>query len=84
MLEPVQCRMARAALKWSAEDLAHASGVSASTIRRFERNGGGLHFHNLRLIFRALEDAGVILLGPGDIIDGGPGVRLRKATADAG
>ena len=79
MLEPVQCRMARAALKWSAEDLAHASGVSASTIRRFERSGGGLHFYNLRLIFRALEDAGVILLGSGDIIDGGPGVRLRRA-----
>lgn len=31
-----QCRMARAALKWSFEDLAEASGVSRITIARFE------------------------------------------------
>lgn len=32
----VQCRMARAALGWTLDDLAAASGVSRRTIARFE------------------------------------------------
>jgi transcriptional regulator with XRE-family HTH domain len=32
----VQCRMARAALDWSQQGLAKASGVSARTVIRFE------------------------------------------------
>jgi transcriptional regulator with XRE-family HTH domain len=35
-LKIVQCRMARAALGWSLDDLAAASGVSRRTIARFE------------------------------------------------
>lgn len=35
-----QCRMARAGLKWSVQDLADRSGVNKNTISRFERDGG--------------------------------------------
>lgn len=35
----IQCRMARAALSWSWDNLAQASGVSRRTIAKFE--GGG-------------------------------------------
>lgn len=34
-----QCRMARAALGWSLDDLAEASGVARRTVAKFE--GGG-------------------------------------------
>lgn len=34
-----QCRMARAALRWSLDDLAEASGVGRRTIAKFETGG---------------------------------------------
>lgn len=38
-MEPVQCRMARSALGWSASDLAEAASLSAKTVMRFENHG---------------------------------------------
>lgn len=37
MITPIQSTMARAALKWSLNDLAEAANVGVSTVRRFER-----------------------------------------------
>jgi transcriptional regulator with XRE-family HTH domain len=38
-MTPAQCRMARAALRWSLADLAEAASVSVATLNRFERGG---------------------------------------------
>jgi transcriptional regulator with XRE-family HTH domain len=37
-----QCRMARAALDWTLDDLAAASGVARRTIAKFEKGGNVL------------------------------------------
>ena len=70
-----QIKMARAALGWSAADLAKNSSVGARTIHRIERENGlsVVTQANLKLIITTLEAAGVEFVGgPGD----GPGVRL--------
>ena len=76
-LVSAQIRAARALIRWSAEDLARASAVSVTTVRRAEltEEETSLTMANDLSIRRALEGAGV------DFIDengGGPGVRLRK------
>jgi transcriptional regulator with XRE-family HTH domain len=71
---PVQCWLARTALRWTVTDLARAANVSPPTVKRFER-GGEVRANNVKAIQRALEKAGIILI---DAKDGGPGVWLRK------
>jgi hypothetical protein len=76
-----QIRAARALIRWSAEDLARASAVGLTTIRRAEltESETSLTAANNLAIRRSLEDAGV------DFIDengGGPGVRLRKGSPE--
>ncbi len=73
MIDPVQVRMARAALGWGVRDLAVNAGVTANTVSRFE-NGADALGNTLRKIQRALEDAGIELI---DENGGGPGVRLK-------
>lgn len=75
MLDPVQVRMARAALGLSVRELAERSGVADSTILRFETGKGAILTTNMARIQKALEEAGVLFL-PADPT-GGPGVRLR-------
>jgi transcriptional regulator with XRE-family HTH domain len=79
MLTSAQIRAARALIRWSAEDLARASAVSVTTIRRAELAGDvtSLTTANDQTIRRALESAGVEFI---DENGGGPGVRLRKPT----
>jgi transcriptional regulator with XRE-family HTH domain len=69
--------MARAALNLGVRDVAEAAGVSTNTITRLER-GEELLPRTVADIRAALESAGVIFLGDGQSIDGGPGVRLAK------
>ena len=71
-----QLRAARGLLAWSQEDLAKASGVALSTVRRMESNIGRLRSttENAWKVQQALEDAGVVFI---DENGGGPGVRLR-------
>lgn len=38
-MTPVQSRMARAGLNWSASELAQAAGVSSKAVMRFENHG---------------------------------------------
>jgi transcriptional regulator with XRE-family HTH domain len=72
-----QIRAARALLRWSAEDLARASAVGLTTIRRAEltESETSLTAANDLAIRRALEAAGVEFI---DENGGGPGVRLRQ------
>jgi predicted transcriptional regulator len=75
-MTPEQCRMARAAVKWSTLRLAEQASVGANTINRFE-DGQDARLSSVEKMRTALEAAGVIFLGDGQLIDGGPGVRLR-------
>ena len=76
-LTSAQMRAARALIRWSAEDLARASAVSVTTVRRAEltEEETSLTMANDLSIRRALEGAGVDFF---DENGGGPGVRLRK------
>jgi hypothetical protein len=76
-----QIRAARAVLGWSAEDLARESSVSLRTIRRAEVSEVQTNMTNAneQAVRRALEAAGVEFI---DENGGGPGVRLRKRTAN--
>ena len=77
ILQPVQCRMARAALGMGVRELAAAAKVSVDTVARFER-GEELKERTVDALQRALETAGIKLI---DENGGGPGVRLAKRRA---
>jgi hypothetical protein len=75
-LTSAQIRAARALIRWSAQELADASAVGVTTIRRAEltANETKLTRVNDQAIRRTLEEAGVEFI---DAEGGGPGVRLR-------
>lgn len=74
-MKPAQVRMARAALNWSLQQLADASGVHRNTISNFETGRYGGSEEALNAIRTALESAGVIFVQENGE---GPGVRLKK------
>lgn len=76
-----QVKAARALLAWSQADLARHSGVSEPTVKRLESQDGELggRADTGDKIVAALEAAGVIFQAEGETVDGGAGVRLRKA-----
>lgn len=78
-LSSAQIRAARALIRWSAEDLARASSVGLTTIRRAEltENETSLTAANNLALRNALEAAGVEFI---DANGGGPGVRLRMGS----
>lgn len=71
-----QIRAGRALIKWSADNLAEASGVGIATIRRFESTSGtpSGQLRILESIKKTLEKAGIEFIGTPD---DKPGVRLR-------
>jgi transcriptional regulator with XRE-family HTH domain len=75
-MTPSQCRAARGLLDWTQNQLAAASGVSAVTIRKFEKGKGkGPQPASLRVMIAALIEAGVIFIDD----DRGEGVvKLRQ------
>jgi len=79
-LTSAQMRAGRALLRWSADELARASAVGLTTIRRAELTDErtSMTTANDLAIRRALEGAGVEFI---DENGGGPGVRLRKPSA---
>ena len=79
LLTSAQIRAARALIRWSAEDLARASAVGVTTIRRAEltEEKTALTAANDLSIRRALELAGVEFIPENG---GGAGVRLRSQT----
>lgn len=76
MLTGAQVRAARAMLRWEVSDLSAAAGVAEGDIVVIEAEDGapGRPDLDLPAVARALEEAGVELLG-----GGAPGVRLRPA-----
>ena len=78
-LTSAQIRAARALLRWTAEDLARASTLGVTTIRRAELAEGetSMTTVNDSAVRRTMEAAGVEFI---DENGGGPGVRLKKRT----
>ncbi len=72
-----QIRAARALIRWTAKELAEASAVGITTIRRAElaAQETSMTAVNDLAIRRAFEAAGVEFI---DENGGGPGVRLKK------
>jgi transcriptional regulator with XRE-family HTH domain len=80
MINGPQIRAARALLAWSVTELARRAGLSYATVQRAERAAGipATQAPNLFAIQRAIEDAGVVFLEPGENRSGGAGVRFRS------
>ena len=75
MITGVQIRSARAALGWSARDLAERAGIGLRTLLRLEQIDGVPPSRSTTLldVQNALENAGIEFIGT---LDEGPGVRL--------
>jgi predicted transcriptional regulator len=76
MITPAQIRAARALIGWKQTDLATASGVSEISIKNIERGVTDARTSTMSSIQDAFLKAGVVFLDPGDVRDGGHGVRL--------
>ncbi|WP_247874284.1 helix-turn-helix transcriptional regulator [Azospirillum sp. TSH58] len=73
-----QLRMARAALDWTADELAARAGVAVNTIRRMEKGHGALQETVLK-IQRTFEAEGLeFIAADAPSLGGGAGVRFRK------
>jgi transcriptional regulator with XRE-family HTH domain len=74
---------ARILLGWSQSDLARASGVSKGTIARLEMAAEGMSSSSRTCskLADALDAAGVAFIADGEVVGGGPGVRLRSSGA---
>jgi transcriptional regulator with XRE-family HTH domain len=81
MIVGMQIRAARAALRWSIEELVEKSGVTRRTIQRIESYDWVPPSHTLTIynIQSTLEAAGIEFVGtPED----GPGIRVRIPYKD--
>jgi len=81
MISSGQLRAARAMLGIDQKELAELSGLSLPTIQRMEGSDGVIrgNVDSLMKLLEALDRAGIIVIGPGDVSDtgGGRGVRLK-------
>lgn len=59
-----QCRMARAGLRWSLDDLAKASGISRASVARFE-SGASVQPETIEALRAALVREGVAFINGG-------------------
>lgn len=80
MLTSGQIRAARGLLDWSQSQLAEVTKLSVQTIKRMEGSRGpeGSTQANVDAVRRALEQAGITFLRPGEKAEGGAGVRLKR------
>jgi transcriptional regulator with XRE-family HTH domain len=78
MLTPALARMARAALRWTLEDLNGKTGISKNTLLRFEM-GGGIHHSTAIKIEEAFLREGINFTYESD--ERGPSVGLSKDLA---
>ena len=70
VLQPMQCRMARAALGWSLDALAMASGVNRWTILRFEQGESVARSKNRAALRQTFEEARVRFIDEGEFAGG--------------
>ena len=79
MITGVQVRIARTAVRWTAEDLAENSGVGARTIKRIEKTAGlpDSTISTMSKLKTTLESAGIEFIGTPD---DGPGIRIRTTS----
>jgi len=75
MLTGQQIRMARSALRWSAQELADRTGLALKTVQRIEAVNGIPPSHTVTLVDlqAILEAAGIEFIGTPD---DGPGIRI--------
>lgn len=59
-MTPAQCRMARAALKWTTMELADYAGVSQVTLNRYEGGQKKCRRMNIAKLRKTFEDTGEI------------------------
>ncbi|WP_313057405.1 transcriptional regulator [Agrobacterium cavarae] len=80
MITSEQVRAARALLRWEQKDLAEASKISLPSIKRLEGQPGLLAAQDrtVEAIQNAFQNAGVLFLSSGAMIEGGAGVRLKS------
>lgn len=79
-MTPVQLRAARLMLGMTQDDLARAAKVSRASVNRHE-SGTGVGEGQTLLMRRALEDAGIVFLADGTVVEGMAvydGVGLRR------
>lgn len=76
MITVEQVRAARGYLGWSQRDLAARAGISVPSIKSYEA-GKNVRVFIRDAIEQALVDAGIMFLDPGDIRDGGRGIRVK-------
>jgi len=83
MVTVQQLRSARAALKWSIEQLSTASNVSVRTIKMIEANDGKPQCRpsTTAKLISALESAGIEFIGSPD---DRPGIRISAPAKEPG
>ncbi|MBL4837718.1 MAG: helix-turn-helix transcriptional regulator [Kordiimonadaceae bacterium] len=76
MITPEQIRAAKGLLNWSNTDLATATGLHKNTLSKAEN--GSAKPATMALVKVTLEDQGVVFQASGEMVQGGPGVRLSE------
>jgi transcriptional regulator with XRE-family HTH domain len=79
MLVPAQARAARALLGWKQTDLASETGLKVQAIKLFEAGKTDPRASTVAAIEQAFDRAGVIFLDPGEMREGGAGLRLKQS-----
>ena len=79
MIKPAQCRAARGLVELDQSELAIRASVARNTVVDFEKGRRTPNPNNLAAIQNVLETAGVEFIPENG---GGPGVRLKKRSAD--
>ena len=79
MISGTQIRAARAALRWTIEDLAQKSGLGIRTIKKFEAHDGIPAGRTTTMISLkgTFETAGIEFIGT---LEDAPGIRVRHQT----
>ena len=83
-LTPAQCRAARALVGIQQMQLAAAAHVARKTLADFEGGKTTPNHRTMAAIRATLEAAGVVFEAAGEMVDGGPGVRLAEVQPHIG
>ena len=59
-------------------ELAKSAGISTTGLNNIERNSADPKASTLRAIQTALEEGGIIFMNDGELVRGGPGIRLKS------